>query len=210
MRGGRGEEGVLFILTLSFLAHIVCIPSGSTVALFNRLRSQTVSTRYLHVEKTNFHASSQQWGSFTIHLGIYPHSHYYRLYSLLSPSLSPLSPLEVDESEKDSERESEEFTVREGYIQYGNTVKLVCTETGMTLPRLVIRKVDKQTVIADADDPVSQLHKVSTHIDLYTSIHSQEYYTHVIICLCTCVCLYWTGCILYERYRENVSLSLSR
>ena len=52
--------------------------------------------------------------------------------------------------------------MREGYIQYGSTVKLVCSETGMALPRLVIRKVDKQTVTVDADGPVEQM-----HIDAY-------------------------------------------
>ena len=37
----------------------------------------------------------------------------------------------------DDEKEDEEFTTCEGFIHYGHTVKLVCTKTGIALPRLV-------------------------------------------------------------------------
>ncbi|KAM6927972.1 recombining binding protein suppressor of hairless-like protein [Xenentodon cancila] len=107
----------------------LCISSCSRVALFNRLRSQTVSTRYLSVDRGAFIASARQWTAFTITV--------------------------VD----DMRAEQGGFVMNESFICYGFVVQLVCTESGVALPPMVIQKVNKQHAILDVDEPVSQLHK---------------------------------------------------
>ncbi|KAI3369830.1 hypothetical protein L3Q82_024406, partial [Scortum barcoo] len=108
----------------------LCISSCSRVALFNRLRSQTVSTRYLSVDRGAFIASARQWTAFTITM--------------------------VEDHQR---ADQGDFVLSEGFICYGCVVQLACTESGVALPPMVIRKVNKQHAILDVDEPVSQLHK---------------------------------------------------
>ena len=126
----------------------LCIESGSKIALFNRLRSQNVNTRYLvgDKEQMSVRASSKIWGIFFIHLV------------------------------SDEEEDRDEFISLPGNIQYGSSIKLVCAENGISLPRLVIRKVDKQNVFLDCTEVVSQLHKCAFNFGgcFYLSLNHEE------------------------------------
>ncbi|KAI3415988.1 hypothetical protein GPALN_005546 [Globodera pallida] len=117
------------------------IASGTEVALFSRVRSQTTNTRYLFVKEGKFVANSKFWGSFTIHL--------------------------IDEQQEDRiDPDADDFHVRDGYINYGSIVKMVDSVSGLALPMMRICKVEKcngtdVVVVSDGDsgEQVSQLHK---------------------------------------------------
>ena len=64
----------------------------------------------------------------------------------------------------DEESEGEEFTVRDGYIHYGQTVKLVCSVTGMALPRLVKETrhftVERETLFIPVGNLIQSITKI--------------------------------------------------
>lgn len=81
-----------------------------------------------------------------------------------------LFPSYVCFSVDDEESEGEEFTVRDGYIHYGQTVKLVCSVTGMALPRLVKRNASFETTNRAAF--CQKLPSCSSQVDDFFSLSS--------------------------------------
>lgn len=81
-----------------------------------------------------------------------------------------LFPSYVCFSVDDEESEGEEFTVRDGYIHYGQTVKLVCSVTGMALPRLVKRNASFETTNRAAF--CQNLPSCSSQVDDFFSLSS--------------------------------------
>lgn len=58
--------GLLIFNFFFFYITSVCIPQGSTISLFNRIRSQTVSTKYLGVRGGSFVVRPGAWDPFVI------------------------------------------------------------------------------------------------------------------------------------------------
>ncbi|GMR58335.1 hypothetical protein PMAYCL1PPCAC_28530, partial [Pristionchus mayeri] len=119
----------------------LCIASGSKVALFKRARGQLASTRYLHVDNNTFTVSESEWSAFKIYL---------------CPEGTD------DEANKDDDYQTE---TDEGYVHYGSVIKLVDSASGISLPKMIIRKIDDTTTLLEhSEEPVSQLHKCAFEV----------------------------------------------
>jgi hypothetical protein len=183
----------VFIYLFSF---IVCIHHGTTISLFNRIRSQTVSTKYLGVSNgqapqspnnnnqtnngTCFVARTGSWDPFVIWIVDTtrspdttsmprPNQHHPN-----NPNFPPPPAIALQTPSSAQQPIA---------IHYNQPVVLQCVTTGLVSPVMVIRKVDKGSMVLGGNrmddlsgktggecgdetlgDPVSQLHKVAFQI----------------------------------------------
>ncbi|KAI9029692.1 beta-trefoil DNA-binding domain-containing protein [Phycomyces nitens] len=158
----------------------LCIHHGTTISLFNRIRSQTVSTKYLGVrnQSTNplmdtngtcFIARTGQWDPFVVWIvdtqQSENHPHTRNKHIPPPPAIA--------------------LKAKGGpvAIHYNQSVVLQCATTGLVSPVMVIRKVDRGSMALGGSridrsngsaggecgdevlgDPVSQLHKIAFQI----------------------------------------------
>uniref|UniRef100_A0A7E4V0N5 BTD domain-containing protein n=1 Tax=Panagrellus redivivus TaxID=6233 RepID=A0A7E4V0N5_PANRE len=129
-------------------ARYLSITSKSRIALYNRLRSQNISTRFFYVkENGKVEASPNQWSVLEI-----------LLIRSFSDTNTPIPSFEL--MQKGVGIES-----KDGNINYGDIVALADVATGIALPPMRIRKTLKtgnayHTKEETSGEPVSQLHMV--------------------------------------------------
>ncbi|KAL7324678.1 hypothetical protein PS15p_209836 [Mucor circinelloides] len=192
----------------------LCIYHGTTVSLFNRIRSQTVSTKYLGVSSTSgesslfdypgrlqsqktpqpntdtcFVARTSSWDPFVIWIVDPTQSANADESTSTSradeyigcPSLVPTIPYPNPPTIALKNKTNQPLAIR-----YNQHVVLQCLTTGLVSPVMIVRKVDKASMVVGGarcpeefdpsfsgggeygdevlGDPVSQLHKIALQI----------------------------------------------
>ncbi|KAI8878701.1 beta-trefoil [Backusella circina FSU 941] len=135
-----------------------CILANSPVSLFNRINSQTVRTKYMTSSNNKLCAKNATWSPFDIIIVNQPKQPIPAAQNRIGsrfqqPSASSKAPI---------------------HITYGTEIILRDSQTGVSSPPLIIRKVDKGRIAPCAYGPVSQMQKIA--LQLSSSINSQPVY----------------------------------
>ncbi|KAF7725584.1 hypothetical protein EC973_009539 [Apophysomyces ossiformis] len=180
----------------------LCIHHGTTISLFNRIRSQTVSTKYLGVfngqnsqaTKANDNSNSNNTGTcFVARTGSWDPFVIWIVDISRAPdtSTSRVNPINPHFPPPPAIA-MQTVTTHPVAIHYNQPVVLQCVSTGLVSPVMVIRKIDKGSMALGGNhvdtlaggecgdeslgDPVSQLHKVAFQIVQDPSLAQSNYH----------------------------------
>ncbi|KAI8371630.1 uncharacterized protein BYT42DRAFT_548465 [Radiomyces spectabilis] len=170
----------------------LCIHHGTTISLFNRIRSQTVSTKYLGVSNSQGGSNAKSTGAgggtcFVARTGCWDPFVIWIVDTSRSPDAANMTPRTHASTNPHYPPPPAIALQTNGQqplaIHYNQSVVLQCVTTGLVSPVMVIRKVNKGSMVLGGNhmdnlsgstggecgdealgDPVSQLHKVAFQI----------------------------------------------
>lgn len=122
-----------------------CISTSAPVALFNRINSQTVSTKYMSTHAGRLCAKNSSWTPFEIIIVKQPST---------STDATTVAP-------SYSSTLGGESTIP---LAYGMEIILKDNATGSTSPPVIVRKVEKNRIVSCAYGPVSQMQKIALQV----------------------------------------------
>jgi hypothetical protein len=138
-----------------------CILSSSPVSLFNRINSQTVRTKYMTSCNDMLCAKNTTWSPFDI--------------IVVNQPKQPINTTSTSNSRSNRPAPPQDHSKGPAvHITYGTEIILRDSQTGVSSPSLIIRKVDKGRIAPCAYGPVSQMQKIA--LQLASSIDSQPVY----------------------------------
>ncbi|KAI8366454.1 hypothetical protein EDC96DRAFT_508152 [Choanephora cucurbitarum] len=158
-----------------------CILTDSPVCLFNRINSQTVRTKYMTSSNNMLCARNNTWSPFDIIVVNQPKLP--QPHKLTNKHL-PHTPMPNNRFNARIQLAQPVHSIAQttannnnkmpAHITYGTEIILRDSQTGITSPSLIIRKVDKGRIAQCAYGPVSQMQKIA--LQLASTLHTQPVY----------------------------------